>query len=261
MDLSLKDYLNETQTLYNEVQFKGVGMKQKELEDIIKKLKTYIKNIQAVAKFMADISNSIIQSTMMVRKISQIDLDPYPKSTDHVCLRISNKNFIKEVDSPLQIPISNLYYIRSLKQYAINIGGIIFKGNLADITDGHITQKTFPCRIGSACRELKNGTCPFYHDPEHYLEHKLPIKNDRMLSNTSWIYDPTSKKSTRKIGGKSTINADMLRVKSLGVEISTREYQLIHDLLVLLQITENGFNKQYHIWDTKFGISHLKYKV
>lgn len=258
MDLTLKDYLNEAQVLYNEVQFKGVGMKQTELEDIIKKLKTYIKNIQAVAKFMADISNSILQSTMMVRKIAPINLDPYPKSTDHVCLRFSNKEFIKEVDLSLQIPISNLYYIRSLKQYAINIGGIIIKGNLADIADGRITQKTFPCKNGANCREFKTETCSFYHNPEHYIENKLPIKNDRILSNTSWIYDPDSKKSTRKIGGKSTINADMLRIKSLDTEISTREYQLIHDLLVLLRINENGFNKQYNFWDATFGLAKIK---
>lgn len=254
MDLTLRDYLHQTQVLYDEVQLKGVGMKSQEIEEVIKKLKTYIKNIQAVAKYMADISNSITQSASMIRKISPVNFETYPNSTDHVCLRVSSKDTIREVDYPEQVPITKLFYIRSLKQYAINIGGILIKGNLAEISNGKITNKTSVCRKGATCVELQNGMCPFYHDPEHYIENKLPVKCERVLSNTSWIYDPESKKSTRKIGGKSTIHADMLRVKSLKEEISTREFQLIHDLLVLLQITEHGLNKRYQFWDINFGL-------
>lgn len=254
MDLTLRDYLHQTQTLHDEVQLKGIGMKPQEIEDAIKKLKTYIKNIQAVAKYMADVSNSISQSASMVRKINPVNFETYPTSTDHVCLRLSSKDMIREVDYPDQVPITKLFYIRSLKQYAINIGGILVKGNLADISDGKITKKTFLCRKGAKCTELQNDMCPFYHDPEHYIENKLPVKCERILSNTSWIYDPDSKKSTRKIGGKSTIRADMLRVKSLREEISTREFQLIHDLLVLLQITEYGLNTRYQFWDVNFGL-------
>lgn len=258
MDITLKDYMYLAQKLHDEIQLKGVGMKSKELEDSIKKIKTYIKNIQAVAKYMADICNSITQSSFMVKKINSVDFETYPSPTDHVCMRFSNRDFVKEVDSVDKIPISNLYYVRPLKQYAINIGGIVIKGNLAEISNGQIAQKTFPCRKGQQCLELKNNMCPFYHVPEDYLNNKLEVKNDRVLSNVSWIYDPTSHKNTRKIGGKSTIDADLLRIKSLDAEISTREFQLIHDLLVLMRINEAGLNKRFHFWDVSYGLKNEK---
>ncbi len=258
MDLSLKEYMYLAQTIYDDVQLKGAGMKSKEIEESIKKLKTYIRNIQAVARYMADICNSITQSTSMVRKIMPVNMETYPKATDHVCLRLSAREFVKEVATEEQIPIMNLYYIVPLKQYAINIGGIIIKGNLAEITEGSPTKKSFPCKKGPSCSEMRNGMCPFFHEPEHYLKQNMEVKNDRVLSNVSWIYDPKSNKSTRKIGGKSTLASDLMTTHSLNTEISTREYQLIHDLLVLLHINKKGLNERYHFWDVTFGLKNEK---
>lgn len=55
---------------------------------------------------------------------------------------------------------------------------------------------------------------------------------------SSWMYDPDSTKHTRKVGGRSTITLDLARLskKQKQCELELRKKQLMHDILVYMQI-------------------------
>lgn len=250
MDKPLQDYLNFAQSLHDMVTINGINMRRADIENSLNQLRHGIKLIQAVARYMADISNTIMAFGLNVKNINIPTLNPYPKSTDHAQIRLANKSYIKEVSSEDLIPVQNIYYIRKKMQYAINIGGVIIKGNLCNVTDDAKTAPILLCKRGNTCDKLKQGACKYFHEPEDYIFNKLPINPTRTISNTSWIYAPNSHKNTRKIGNKATLTYDIAAHNDLSSEMSMRQYQLIHDLIVFLIATGKGKNTACPGWQS-----------
>ena len=151
---------------------------------------------------------------------------------------------IKTVDRISKIPISYVYYITSLNCYAININGMIIKGDICDILP-YGSPKTSLCSYGLICKN--QNTCQFYHKTD---------KCKRAFTPGSWIYNPISARNrpskyyTRHIGNASTLLFDikMLSKSHYNEEVNNRETQLIHDLLIYTTLNTNGLIDEYKQW-------------
>ena len=225
---------------------------------------------------MADVSN-IINQYILYRKQSNKEkaqhIDPYPTENDHGSLRTmfpsksESKQIVgniainvKYVPSTSDIPVNNLYYVESTKQYAINIAGIIIKGDLSNIVD-YQTPNSARCEYGIDCRSFKKGQpCKYYHDPEDYLKlgFKCPESATRNFTVGSWLYSKNKRPKTyftRHIGSKDSILDDLATLKKLQYreEISNREGQLIHDLLIYTKFQVLKYDKAINLF---FGHLH-----
>ncbi len=267
MDQSLRDYLKQADIVHEYIDKFCVILTPKQLEEKVIELQSSIKTIQAVAKRIADISNIVTRvlnkktSTKIINKY----IDPYPTEEDHGTLRTlfaeEKKQIAKDISIPVKIvenisdiPISNFYYINSLKQYAININGIIIKGNLGNIVD-YKDKFSSRCEYGAECKSFKkNMLCSYYHDPEDFIKNGKPIPDiERNFTTGSWIYSKTKTPKTyfcRHVGSKNRLIYDLNTLKRVQYreEISNREGQLIHDLLIYMILNSKGLLERYPHW-------------
>lgn len=248
------------------------------LKTYIEELQINIRTIQSVAMRMADISN-IIQTNINNRerifglsKPVLKEIDPYPEHNDHVVLRnkyIYDKCEImpnlhvpaKIVRDISQIPISNLYYVENLKQFAISVNGMVILGNLGSFDE---KSRVSPCKYGAKCRNLlEYKNCKYYHDSLEILaaipdsskgELNTVLQNNICnFTNGSWIYTqyPRKKKNEcmRHIGGRDTILYDLEIIKNdksaYNQEIIKRKSQLIHDYITLCILLSKGIIPEY----------------
>jgi hypothetical protein len=264
MDITLRDYLKQADEIHNYVEKFYIQMQPYQLENKINQINSSIKNIQTVAKRLADISN-VITRLAHIKKKEIKTINPYPLENDHAVLRTlyseEKKEIIDEVNIPTRIvnfikdlPVSHLYYVESIKQYAININGIIIKGNLGNIVN-YKDKYSSKCEYGIHCKSFKNNKqCNYYHDPEDYLHHKLIVPDIvRNYTVGSWIY--TNNKNinnyyTRHIGSKDKLAYDLSTLKKTQYieEVYTREGQIMHDLLIYLVLNQQGLLEKYKHW-------------
>jgi hypothetical protein len=262
MDRTLNEYLTLADSIHDHIEKFGIALATDKLEENVNELQTGIKNIQAVAKRMADISN-IINQIVLHRKKTITYIDPYPTEYDHAVLRMKypkeSKEIVRDVNIPIvnvdtekEIPVSNLYYIGELDQYAINIAGLIIKGNLANIMN-YQAEKTARCEYGIKCKSIQS--CKYYHEPEDYIKlgMAIPENNTRAFTVGSWIFNRNKKPKTyytRHIGSRDTLSADLKTLKKIQYrdEVSNREGQLIHDLLIYLILHNQGLLEKYKHW-------------
>ncbi len=257
MNNTLQDYLNNADNIINKISKKKLNYS--ELESYVITLQKNIKDIQTVAKYMADISNNINEilvnnnHTIQKEKI----IDPYPLSGDHAMLRTKyqeeTKEIIKNINIPVkivnkkeEIPISYLYYVNELKQYAINVNGLIIKGNLANISD-YKDLKTCRCEYSIRCNSLKKDIpCNYYHDPEDYIALGKPIvEQTRCFTPGSYIYTKKKLLNTyynRHVGSKDTLIYDLITLRKMQYkdEMYNREGQMIHDILIYIILHNEG---------------------
>lgn len=266
MDKTIRQYLTEADATQDFVEKFWTCMDKEQFESKITELQSKIKTLQVVAYHMASISNYITRFAhkKITKEIAHID--PYPTSNDVCALKFNNNEEkkeiiadvtipVKEVDRITDIPVSKLYYIKELKQYAINVEGIIIKGELANITN-YKSENSAKCEYGIECKSFtKNQECKYYHDPEDFIHWKKPIPNRcRNFTVGSWIYDSNHKAYyTRHIGGKNTLDKDLMFIKKIQYkdEISNREGQLIHDLLIYMILNSKGLISKYQNWISK----------
>ena len=280
--MTIKDMLALTDKIYSETDNYAIFLSCDHLEQRVLSLQSMIKDIQAVARHMADVSNEINQILLFkkrhmqpVRKpilqltkleentggylvadlLTNKHIDPYPKESDHTVVRFKYAEEtreispgvsipIKTVETPSKIPISHMYYIKSLNCYAININGVIIKGDLCDILP-YGSSKTAMCSYDLTCK--KRSTCQFYHSDE---------KTKRAFTPGSWIYNNVaarerpSKYYTRHVGdGKSLlIDLKLMSKSHYNNEVLTRECQVIHDLLIYIAMTSHGLVDDYKPW-------------
>jgi hypothetical protein len=269
MDISLRDYLSLADETQEFVDKFGVALKTSQLEEKVVSLQAGIKNIQTVAKHMADIAN-IVNQIILGRKNRSDSvkyINPYPSSNDHAVLRITDpiktdekyitddiKLPIKTVNKPEEIPTGNIYYIKSLKQYAINILGTIIKGNLANLVE-YQTKLSARCEYGIKCKSFdKNIKCNYYHDPEDFIKLNKKIPDDiRNYTVGSWLYSRNRRPKTyftRHVGSRNTLSYDLNMLKHIQYreEISNREGQIIHDLLIYMVLHSKGMLERYPHW-------------
>jgi hypothetical protein len=276
MDITLREYLNSAEELHAHAEKYCLITDIEKLEANVIQLQTNIRNIQAVAKRLADVSNVINRlvscKKTMTRNIynyKQI-VDPYPTANDHAMLQVmhctsensreivkSIRILTKTVDLLEDIPISPLYYVKSIEQYAFNINGITISGNLANIVD-YPHEQSARCEYGIKCKSFtKKVQCKYYHDYNDWLKLKLPVpEQTRSFTRGSFLYTNSKKPScyfTRHIGNKETILQDLAMMKSRQYldEINNREGQLIHDLLIYLILHSKGLLEYYPKWNVK----------
>lgn len=268
MDKTLRQYLEITDETHKYIDKYGMIVNAKELKKRILTLQMYIKNLQAIAKKMADVSNTATQILLLRKKNVDKVIDPYPTENDHATLRMSDpysvetKEIIEGVKIPVkmvanlsEIPVSSLYYVESHKQFAFNILGINIKGNLANISN-YGKECTASCEYRTECKSFKkNVKCKYYHDPEDFINLGIDVPNDLQRNFTvgSWIYSKTKKHNSyfaRHVGSLDSLALDLylLRKMQYKEEVYNREGQLIHDLLIYLILHNQGYLEKYPNW-------------
>lgn len=233
-----------------------------------------IKRVTALSNksIILDKSNTTVDKSITLDKSNTTKpnkfLDPYPTMEDHGTLRtlypeekkaVVGDLFIpiRTVSNTSEIPVSNLYYVDSLKQYAINVNGIIIKGELGNIVD-YKTKNSNRCEYGTECKSFnKDKGCSYYHPPEDYIKNKKPVQTtDRNFTAGSWIYSKTKTPKTyfcRHMGSKDRVMYDLNTLKKVQYreEIFNREGQLVHDLLIYLILNSKGLLERYPHWIAK----------
>jgi hypothetical protein len=272
MDRTLHDILAEGDAIHDHVDKYAIGLKPQNLEAQLLVLQKLIRSIQGVSRRLADVSN-LVNRVLRVKKSDQKDSTPikaietYPTSEDHAILRaqyapvtrpLTDRTFVpvRVVQRSADLPTASLYYVEELKQFAVNVGGVVIKGNLANIVN-HRGPRSSRCEFGSECTSFeKKQTCNYYHDPEDFLSHGLtPPDAPRNFTVGSWI--STRSRSprtyfTRHLGSKETLDEDLenLRRVQFRDEIANREGQLIHDLLIYMILHQRGLLQRYPNWST-----------
>ncbi len=265
MDRTLRSFLQQADDTHTYLEKYCIALTQDQLETKITELQSAIKTIQAVAYQIANVSNIATRIAEKKRMNVESAIDPYPTPNDAGTLRtkypedsdeiLTNISIpVKHVDTSADIPTGNLYYINDVKQYAINISGIVIRGNLSNLVD-YKTEQSAECEYGINCKSFaKQVQCPYYHDPNDYIHHKLPVPDiTRNFTIGSWIY---SKKKTpktyfnRHVGSRDRLHYDLSTLKRVQYreEIYNREGQLIHDLIIYMILNSKGLLKRYPHW-------------
>lgn len=192
-------------------------------------------------------------------------IDPYPTGEDHATLRTLypqyTASFTQSVSLPVQvvkelneIPVSQLYYVTDIKQFAINVNGVNIRGSLGNIVQ-YQTENSARCEYGTECKSFAKDTeCPYYHDPEDFIKHKKPVPDKvRNFTVGSWLYSQNKNPRTyftRHIGSRDSLQHDLDTLKKVQYieEIANREGQLIHDLLIYMILNSKGLLERYPHW-------------
>jgi len=258
--MNLEDYLKNADDIYNEIVKFHIIMKQDDIDNKILEIQSGIKIIQAVAKKMADISNSIKRinnrkKIMLNGTDSYKFIDPYPNIETHGVIRnhlMKKININPDIKIPVVIvqkeefiPTSFIYYIEETQQFAVNINGFNIKGNLGNILE-YGNEKTSLCEYRSECKTINK--CKYYHPPEDYIKLNIPIVHQiRNFTVGSWIYSKKNNiKYNRHIGNGASLHSDIENLKkdSYIEEIETRKSQMIHDILVYITIQQKNMDNE-----------------
>lgn len=262
---SLEEYMKLADDAEDFIHKYAISANISTIDDKILQLQSSIKTLQAVAIRLANVSNVCTK----IRKLrTKFDtpmnyVDPYPKSGDHTIIRTMfpkdtqeitkhTKLPVVRVETPEDIPVHPLYYVESMKQFAVSINGIILRGNIGNIEE-YQSEKTARCEYGKECKCLTTG-CKYYHDPKDYIDKKIPIIHQlRNFTTGSFLYTRNLNSKTyyaRHIGSLNTLEIDIARLKKrqFREEINTRQDQLMHDLLILLILHSLGYLEDYPHW-------------
>jgi hypothetical protein len=230
---------------------------QQYLEDTL----SQIKELNTELMQRKSIKNTIVQSPNIIN--SKLYTDDAVLNYD-LFLRSTNK--IIPVNNIHDIPETPLYYISGLNQYAINIGGMLLRGNIGNIynickiannpTD--ITNLVY-CKHKNQCKRLLSGLfCKYYHDPAELQQLKdsgmisattyKSQNKPRNFSNTSWIYteypENSSNENMRHFGSRDTLR-QYIQLAKIQKNSRTVQYkknyadQCMHDILVLFSMHSN----------------------
>lgn len=267
MDTKLRDFLKQAEQTHELLLKFGAALPPEQLTTCVDALRKNIRTIQAVSKRMADISNIASRLLNMRKHIPTMEYtDPYPTATDYAVLATQYpvndeqkqitpniKICVKTVERPEDIPAGHLYYIASHKQYAINLAGIVIRGTLGNIVP-YTSEKSSRCKHGIQCRSFARGApCKYYHDPDDYIKLDQTVPEEiRNFTVGSWIYSAVKKQKhfTRSVGSGNTLDYDIAQLKKYSYmeEITTREGQLIHDILIYLALNDHGLLERYKPW-------------
>lgn len=264
MNRTLREYLQQADATHEYLEQFCAGLSNGQIEEKIVELQSSIKTIQTVAYQLANISN-IATRVLHRRQKTAVVVDPYPDARNVGTLRTLNPvetiQVCKEISIPTklvnsieEIPVSHMYFVKNLGQFAINIEGIVIRGNLGNIVD-YQCSNSVKCEYGIECKSFaKKKPCGYYHDPEDFIHHKLPLPNTlRNFTVGSWIYSKTKSPKTyftRHMGSADRIIYDLNTLKRVQYreEISNREGQLVHDLLIYLILNSRGLLEKYLPW-------------
>ena len=288
MNKTLSDYLKEAEHAQQQVHQFGLNMSTEELSSKVRKLQAGIKNIQTVAKQMCIVSNRINELVMYnnftksndIKKISmkrEDIIDPYPSAEDIATLKMMYASEERTVAPGVTVQVCNvrdvsdippakIYYVTSTGQFATSIAGLVVRGNIGRISNEK-SECHARCDYGTSCKSftrpsMQDGKfvswvkCKYYHDPEDFIKLglKVPEDNIRNFNVSSFLYNGTDSRkrayNTRHVGNRDSLAADLksLRANQYKSEVSTREAQLMHDILVYVSLHKAGLIDGYPLW-------------
>lgn len=194
------------------------------------------------------------------------NIKPNTNLTPTIPIKIKN---VKTLD---EIPNMPIYWVQNINQFAMQINGIIFRGNIGNIYNkNHIKKnknvhQTVICTNGNNCKILLNNQiCKFYHDPvdllillnKNIIDSELFNKYKKLprnFINTSWIYTEmppnNNNNSMRHFGSRDTLKYDfelmqLNNSKQCNAQISNYNHQCMHDILVIIGLNQFGLLKEY----------------
>lgn len=246
--MNLNDILADGIRFYNKMQTHFISMSAEEIKQSIEVMQNNIREMQAISYKLAKISN-VATNALKLRnsRVTQL-IQCYP--TDYTVesviydkqekLPVEKGVYIpmKIVNDVADIPTSSLYYVRNIKQYAVNINGINVVGDLCNVSN--TVDKSVKCHIVD-CNVVD---CRYYHTPEQCKLANTPLET-RNLPIGSWVHN--SKKG-RHCGSRSTLHKDLheLTNTSYTWELDNREAQLIHDILIYQILKEKNMLSKYN---------------
>jgi len=264
MERTLKYYLDETNRFHKKMMSGTIMLDPREIKMMLNRIAFNIRQIQSVSHRMAYIYNvsqrRMSQVSYQIKdEIKQLKYETYPKQDDWRQLQKapgkSKKKVapgvemnVEVVDDLNDIPDTPLYWVNSLQQFALSINGTVLRGNIGNVYEKNTALGMFnikECRNYEKCM-MKKRRCKYFHDPlklkKMEAEMKDPIRN---FTNNSWLFttSPKNAKNTnlRHIGNRNTLGNDLYLMrydKTYPDEVSTRFYQTMHDLLILLTLDQ-----------------------
>lgn len=156
------------------------------------------------------------------------------------------------VNTENEIKNTEIYYIKTLDQFAIKINNKLIKGNIGNIYSkkelkkkDNLVKNIIKCKYTNC----DNINCKYYHDKNVNTNFKSNNYYIRNFLNHSWNYIQTNKLKqknnnsiNRFIGSRDTLFQDLIYINN--DEIELREHQLMHDLLTYQII--NNYNNIYN---------------
>jgi hypothetical protein len=260
MDRTLRDYLDRADEIHQSIAQPSLGRSVSEVKAILRELESSIRQIQSVSHRIAHIYNSVkrkkSRSSTMRRNLEDMPMKTFPEADDwrfvsKICdeskdnaevapgLRIN----VVAVNSADEIPNVPIYWIRSTRQFGVQINGVMLVGNIGSIYQSFSKSKMAVRECRSDMCKKKN--CRFFHDPNKTTSTRNTIRN---FTSASWIYtdSPMSRKNMgmRHIGNRNTLTGDLyamkLAPKNSESEINRLLSQVMHDLLVVLGANQCG---------------------
>lgn len=219
-----------------------------------------IKNAYVTLLQKKTIKNSIVENGLITQPLYNADLslnyDLFPKSFSKII----------RVDRLEDVPDTPIYYIPSIRQYVINIGGMVLRGNIGNIyntkmLNNHpiMAQNLIYCRHKNKCEKLLSGKlCKHYHDPAELLQLKQSglisaslfrdQNRPKNYANTSWIYteypESAANENMRHFGSGDSLRqyiqlAKIQQNPRNNIYIQNYADQCIHDILVMYALHAN----------------------
>ncbi len=148
-----------------------------------------------------------------------------------------------EVDTLDKVPNTNLYYVKSLSQFAVKINETIIRGNIGEIfQDGGGVQIKECLNKNCSSPVCKNWHDPAKHDFKFksiYFEDKSNYARGqiRNFSSKSWVY--TNKKyikNMRHLGSRSSFSMDLNYIDN--IEKNMIIGQSMHDILMCIAMSK-----------------------
>lgn len=262
MDRTLNEYINRAKII-NENNIKN-NISAHDCTKLKNELKHMLFNIEKT--FL------IVRNTLeSINTISIKQMEVAPKEYNYSNKQTMIKNNVKHLKYAKPIYQNNItnyimndiYWCEEINQYYLKINNLVLYGNISNIytkqmvkNNNNIHQLT-PCVYKNNCdKVLSNTYCKFWHDPKDLiiLKNNRIITDDyyfktiqltRNFTNTSWLYTNTVMNNTpqnmRYIGNGATLNNDiaLCRISNTYKEqIENFKAQVMHDLLILLKLTE-----------------------
>lgn len=238
---TLGSFLQFADDAHEQLIHMGVSLSAAQLDARTAELKEKIRQIQAVAIRLRDVSNIwAMFANFRFRNCEHSEVQTYPRADGHAELRVpAESDFaVQTVSTAAEIPVARLYFVADEQTHAINVNGLVVRGNLATIDNDKLDQ-TAACKFGSSCNNIPN--CTYYHAGCDFIACGLPVPagNTRNFTVGSWIHTQRRQvKHARRVGNGDTLEADMAKYSrgELATETATREGQLMHDVLVYLTL-------------------------
>lgn len=211
-------------------------------------------SLDSELSMMTNLIESVYHDLVSCHRQVRLFYDKKPPISKPCDILEPKRIIVKTIEDVQETP---LFYVSSINQYAINIGGILLRGNLLDIKSKQEAKKEnnltwMMCKNHNKCQTLTTERmCPYWHDPLQLLQlkkkgilsarryHKY-ISRTRTALDTSWLFrkGPSCSSFSKWMGSKSLLERDdlLFALGNLRFHNDMKEYKqlLVHDLLVCL---------------------------